>query len=378
MRAGRFICYDLIVNDFKPSRRFDDDQLPTEVLPAARRQGPEHGDGAREALRSAWRKLGGLAGILVTSAPTVVFVVVSAFSELTVAIVAAAVAAVGAFTYKLARREPLGGAIGGLVLAMLCALVAALTGEARGFFLLPTALPAVVVLICVGTVLARRPLTGLMLNRVAGGPSTWRRHRALMRIYNVTTLIAVVINLVNFALQAFFYAADQPVILAFAHAATGPIFATLVAATLVAVRRRLARERSGASSTRTSTHTEQNMPDALSARVHNSDDIVVISTFVVAPGNQAELARVLSDASHRVLRTQRGFLASTIYSSVDGTRVVNYARWSSPDALEAMLRNPACRAHLPWVRTVATVEPARYVTTSIHTPPGPRLAIPTP
>lgn len=193
-----------------------------------------------EALRSAWEKSGGTAGILVASAPTVVFVAASAVGGLTAAIVAAAVTAVVAFAYRLVRREALGGALAGLLIASACALVAALTGEARGFFLLPTALPAVILLVCLATIVVRRPLTGLLLNRVAGGPPHWRSDRTLMRIYDVTTLIAIAINLVNFGLQAFFYAADQTVVLAVAHAATGPIFATLVAGTLIAVRRRLA------------------------------------------------------------------------------------------------------------------------------------------
>ncbi len=212
---------------------------------------PTQGDlepqtGVREALRAAWRKSGGWVGLLVTSAPTVVFVVVSALGGLTPAVVGAAATAVAAFTYRLARREALGGALAGLLLAVVCALVAALTGEARGFFLLPTALPAVIVVVCLGTVIARRPLTGLLLNRVAGGPATWRRHRGLMRVYTVSTLVAVAINVANFCLQAVFYVADQTAILAVAHAATGPIFATLVAGTLVAVRRELARDRAGA------------------------------------------------------------------------------------------------------------------------------------
>jgi hypothetical protein len=201
-------------------------------------EGRRHMVGA--ALRTAWKKSGGTAGILVTSAPTVVFLVAGAVGGLTAAIVAAAVTAVVAFAYRLVRREALGGALAGLLVAAACALVAALTGEARGFFLLPTALPAVIVLVCLATIVIRRPLTGLLLNRVAGGPAPWRRDRRLMRIYDVTTVIAIAINLVNFALQAFFYAADQTVVLAVAHAATGPIFAALVAGTLVAVRRRLA------------------------------------------------------------------------------------------------------------------------------------------
>jgi hypothetical protein len=198
-----------------------------------------HG-GLGEALRAAWQKSGGCSGILAASAPTVVFVVVAALGGLAAAVIAAAVTALAAFAVKIARHESLGGALGGLVLVMACALVAALTGEARGFFLLPTVLPAVVLVICLATVLARRPLTGLLLNRLAGGPATWRRDRGLMRIYDISTLIAVAVNAVNFCLQAVFYLADQTAVLAVAHAATGPAFATLVAGTLVAVRRRLA------------------------------------------------------------------------------------------------------------------------------------------
>jgi hypothetical protein len=222
--------------------------IPTSVAglddPGPAETAPQGGMG--EALRAAWQKSGGWSGILAASAPTIVFVVASAIGGLVPAVVAAAVTAVAAFAYKLLRRERLAGALGGLVLVMVCALVAALTGEARGFFLLPTALPAVIMLVCLATILARRPLTGLLVNRVAGGPESWRRHRGLMRIYNITTVIAVAINAVNFCLQAFFYVADQTAVLAIAHIATGPIFATLVAGTVLAVRRQLGRDRAAA------------------------------------------------------------------------------------------------------------------------------------
>ena len=194
-------------------------------------------------VRAAWTTSGGTVGILAAAAPAIVFVAVTAIGRLTTAILATGVTAVLAFAYRLARRESLGGAVVGLAIAAACALVAALTGEARGFFLLPTLAPAGILLICLVSVLARRPVTGLVFNRVAGGPSDWRHDRSLMRIYDLTTLIAVGINLVNFGLQAFFYAADQTAVLAVAHAATAPVFATVAAGTLIAVRRRLARDR---------------------------------------------------------------------------------------------------------------------------------------
>lgn len=208
-------------------------------------------NGLGEALGTAWRKSGGTGGILVASSPTLVFVAASTLGGLTAAVVAAAVTAVATFAYRLARHEALGGALAGLVVAAVCALLAALTGEARGFFLLPTLLPAVILLVCLATVIARRPLTGLLLNRVAGGPPNWRHQRRLLRVYDISTLIAVLVNAVNFALQAFFYAADEPLVLAAAHIATGPVFATLVAGTLLAVRRTISRDRAAVVSANT-------------------------------------------------------------------------------------------------------------------------------
>jgi hypothetical protein len=207
---------------------------------------PATRDGAGEALRSAWAHQGGVTGILVTAAPAVAFVAVSAIAGLTAAVVTAGLVAVAAFALRLARREGLGGAITGLGIAAACALVAALTGEARGFFLLPTAAPAAILLVCLVSVLVRRPLTGVAFNRVAGGPVDWRHDRGLLRVYDVTTVIAVGINAVNFGVQALFYAADRTVVLAVVHAATAPIFGTLAAGTLLAARRRIARDRARA------------------------------------------------------------------------------------------------------------------------------------
>ena len=76
------------------------------------------------------------------AAPTVAFVVANSLGGLTWAFIALAVAAPAAFGVRLARRESLRAALIGLLIAAGCALVAALTGEARGFFLVPTLLPA--------------------------------------------------------------------------------------------------------------------------------------------------------------------------------------------------------------------------------------------
>jgi hypothetical protein len=175
--------------------------------------------------------------IVVTAAPTVAFVAANALGDLTAGLVTAAVTAVGAFAWRLYRRQSLRQAALGLVLVAACAAVAVVTGEARGFFLIPTLIPFAVILVCLATVLIGRPLTGLILNRVAGGPAHWRSVPRLRRIYTVSTLTCAAVNVVNGILQVTYYRDDQPLVLGVVHIATGPVFAVIVAITITFVRR---------------------------------------------------------------------------------------------------------------------------------------------
>jgi hypothetical protein len=176
-------------------------------------------------------------GIVVTAAPTVAFVAANALGNLTAGLVTAAVTAIAAFGRRLHRRQSLRQAALGLVLVAACAAVAVGTGEARGFFLIPTLIPFAVILVCVATVLIGRPLTGLILNRVAGGPAHWRSVPRLRRIHTVSTLTCAAVNVVNGFLQVVYYRDDQPLVLGIVHIATGPVFAVIVAITIGCVRR---------------------------------------------------------------------------------------------------------------------------------------------
>jgi hypothetical protein len=93
----------------------------------------------------------------------------------------------------------------------------------------------------VGSILAGRPLTGIILNRVSGGPVAWRQVRRLRRVYVISTLACAAVNVANAAVQAVFYLANQPAVLAAAHAATGPVFAVIVSVTVVFARRAMPR-----------------------------------------------------------------------------------------------------------------------------------------
>jgi hypothetical protein len=195
------------------------------------------GPGAPSRGRAAPAKGGRVSGVIVAAAPAVVFVAADAVSSLHPALAAAGAAAVAGFAWRLARHQPAWQALAGLGVSAACAGVAALTGQERGFFLIPALVPFAVIAVCVTSVVAGQPLTGVLLNRIAGGPPDWRRVPGLRRAYVVSTLVCTAVSVVNATVQAVFYLADDPVVLAAAHVATGPVFAVIVAATIAFARR---------------------------------------------------------------------------------------------------------------------------------------------
>jgi Protein of unknown function (DUF3159) len=190
---------------------------------------------------------GGITGIVVSVAPTVVFFVVNALSSLRPALITAVVTAVLAVGWQSIRRQPLRPAIVGFVIVAASAGVAAMVGQAKGFFLITTAAGGVLSAALFVSVLAGYPLAAVLLNRIAGGRSDWRRDRRRMRIYSVMTLVWGVVHGLWFALHVWFYLANLTGGLA-ALSVTGPplIIGTLVVSAVVA-RRAVGRERAAAS-----------------------------------------------------------------------------------------------------------------------------------
>jgi hypothetical protein len=234
-----------VPNDLTPTAALD----PTATVPLERGsdESAAMADDTAEAttlptaMRDALARSGGVVGILLAAAPAAAFVVADALGGLGWAFVALAVAAPVTFGVQLARREPLRGALVGLAVAGVCAGLAAFSGEARAFFLIPTLLPAVLGVLFLGSALLRRPVTGSLFNRLVGGPADWRRHARLLRVYTLTTLAGAVLHALNLAGRGVAYLADQPAVLAVLGVAAVPAFAALAAVTVVAARRAVSR-----------------------------------------------------------------------------------------------------------------------------------------
>jgi quinol monooxygenase YgiN len=91
--------------------------------------------------------------------------------------------------------------------------------------------------------------------------------------------------------------------------------------------------------------------------------------FTVEPANQTELVRLLDEATEKVMRHLPGFVSANIHRGLDGTKVANYAQWTSRQAYEAMLQIPEAQVHMRAAAALTRFEPALYEVTSVHNRP---------
>jgi Protein of unknown function (DUF3159) len=192
---------------------------------------------ARATAERTLERVGGPVGLVSAVAPTIAFVATDLVAGLGPAIIALAVTAVAACAVRLVRRESPAAAVAGLAVAAVCAAVAALAGEARAFFLPSMVLPVLFVVAYTISLVTRRPLMGLIVNPLSGASRRWHINRPLRRLYTVSTLVGMVLAVVNLATRIVFYITDQPGALAVVQVAATSVFALHFAVTLVLARR---------------------------------------------------------------------------------------------------------------------------------------------
>ncbi|WP_229811757.1 DUF3159 domain-containing protein [Streptosporangium pseudovulgare] len=188
------------------------------------------------------------AGVVAAAAPTLVFLVANQIGGLRPAVAATAVTAALILAWRLWTRRQVRHAVAGALLAAACAAVAAGTGQARGFFLPPMLIPVLAAAACLLSLVADRPLAGLVANRIVGGPPEWRSHRGLRRFYAVTTVLIALVSLVSLAAQVLLYQWGEVAWLGILHVLMGPVWGAVTALSIVLSRRAVSRERAAAES----------------------------------------------------------------------------------------------------------------------------------
>ena len=195
------------------------------------RKGENDASDLRETVRQQMiASIGGWTGALITAIPTAVFIVVNVAASLRTAIFAAVGAALLLTVYRLARKQSIQQALSGLFGVLVASIIAARTGEARGYFLFGIWTSFAYAVPFAVSIAVRRPLVGLGWEFLDPTPSKdddppWYRRPVLLHAYLWATLAATLMFLSRGIVQAALYLRKATGWLAFARIAMGyPLF----------------------------------------------------------------------------------------------------------------------------------------------------------
>lgn len=181
--------------------------------------------------------MGGISGLIYSSLPVLVFVPVSSAFGLVPAIVAALAVATLILVWRLARKESAQPAISGFMGVGICALIAYVVGESRGYFLYGIWMSLFWAVVFFVSVLIRRPLVGYIWIWVNGHDRGWRGVRRAVLVFDIATMTWVLVFAARFVVQRHLYDADETGWLAAARIAMGwPLTALAALATYLAIR----------------------------------------------------------------------------------------------------------------------------------------------
>lgn len=183
-------------------------------------------------------QMGGISGLIYSSVPVLVFVLLNSLFGLTVAIWGSLGSAAAITVLRVVRKEPLQPAISGFFGVGIAAFIAYRTGSAKGFFLFGIWASLVYGSVFLASILVRYPLVGVIWSFLNGHGMAWRSDRKAMFAYNLATLTWVLVFAARFIVQRWLYDEDQTGWLAFARLAMGyPLTAIALVVTVWAVTR---------------------------------------------------------------------------------------------------------------------------------------------
>lgn len=182
-------------------------------------------------------QVGGVSGVIYSSLPVVVFVAVSSLSGLWAAIASALGVAALVLLWRLIRRESTQPAFSGFFGVAICALIAYLVGQSKGYFLLGIWMSLLWAVAFAGSVLIRRPLVGYAWSWATGRDRGWRAVSRAVYAFDIATLCWTLVFAARFVVQRLLYDADQTGWLGVARIAMGwPLTVLAALATYAAIK----------------------------------------------------------------------------------------------------------------------------------------------
>ncbi len=182
-------------------------------------------------------QVGGVSGVVYSSLPVVIFVIASSVSGLFVAIASALGVAALVLLWRLIRRESPQPAFSGFFGVAICALVAYIVGESKGYFLLGIWMSLLWAVVVAVSVVIRRPLVGYAWSWATGRGRGWRDVPRAVYAFDIASICWVLVFAARFVVQGLLYDADRTGWLAFARIAMGwPLTVAAALATYAAIK----------------------------------------------------------------------------------------------------------------------------------------------
>ena len=182
-------------------------------------------------------QLGGVSGMIYSSLPVLMFVGTSRLMGLSAAVGAALGIATLILVWRLVRRESVQPAVSGLIGVVVCALIAYMLGESKGYFLLGIWTSLLWAAVFGVSVLIRRPVVGYIWSWLHGHDRAWREVRRAVFAFDLATLTWVVVFGARFVVQHLLYQSDHTGWLVVARISMGwPLTAAAALVTYLAIR----------------------------------------------------------------------------------------------------------------------------------------------
>jgi Protein of unknown function (DUF3159) len=182
-------------------------------------------------------QMGGVGGVIYSSLPVVTFVVVSGLFGLLPAIGSALGVAALVLVWRLIRRESTQPAFSGFAGVAVCALIAYVVGESKGYFLLGIWMSLLWAVVFAASILVRRPLVGYAWSWATGRDRAWRGVPRAVYAFDIASLCWILVFGARFVVQRLLYDADQTGWLGVARIAMGwPLTAVAALATYAAIK----------------------------------------------------------------------------------------------------------------------------------------------
>jgi hypothetical protein len=182
-------------------------------------------------------QLGGVAGVIYSSLPVVTFVVASSLLGLVPAIGSALGVATLVLLWRLIRRESTHPAFSGFAGVAVCALIAYVVGESKGYFLLGIWMSLLWAVVFAVSIVIRRPLVGYAWSWASGRDRGWRAVSRAVYAFDIASLCWMLVFAARFVVQRLLYDADQTGWLGVARIGMGwPLTAVAALATYAAIK----------------------------------------------------------------------------------------------------------------------------------------------